>query len=56
MLRSVPSRPTLQRVFVMNGCRTLSNAFSASVENDHMILILFLIDVGPVFKISFFSL
>ena len=32
MLRYVPSIPTLVRVFVMNGCWTLSNAFSASVE------------------------
>ena len=32
MLRYVPSIPTLVRVFIMNGCWTLSNAFSASIE------------------------
>ena len=32
MLRYVPSVPTLVRVFVMNGCRILSHAFSVSVQ------------------------
>ena len=32
MLRFVPSIPTLVRVFLTNGCWTLSNAFSASIE------------------------
>ena len=32
MLRYVPSIPTLVRVFIMNGCWILSNAFSASIE------------------------
>ena len=32
MLRYVPSIPTLVRVFIMSGCWTLSNAFSASTE------------------------
>ena len=32
MLRYVPSIPTLVRVFVMNGCLSLSVAFSASIE------------------------
>ena len=30
VLNYVPSIPTLVRVLIMNGCRTLSNAFSAS--------------------------
>ena len=32
MMRYVPSKPTLLKVFIMNGCCTLSNAFSASIE------------------------
>ena len=32
MLRYVPSKPTLLRAFSMNGCYTLSNAFSSSIE------------------------
>ena len=32
LLRYVPSIPTLVRVFIMKGCWTLSDAFSASVE------------------------
>ena len=32
MLRYVPSIPTLVRVLITNGCWTLSNAFSASIE------------------------
>ena len=32
MFRNVPSIPTLVRVFIMNGCWTLSNAFSASIQ------------------------
>ena len=32
MLRYVPSIPTLLRVLIMNGCWTLSKAFSASIE------------------------
>ena len=32
MLRYVPSVPTLVRVFIMNGCWTLSDAFSASID------------------------
>ena len=32
MLRYVPSKPTLWRVFIMNGGCTLSNAFSTSIE------------------------
>ena len=32
MLRYISSKPTLLRVFIMNGCCTLSNAFSASIE------------------------
>uniref|UniRef100_A0A8W4FAF1 Uncharacterized protein n=1 Tax=Sus scrofa TaxID=9823 RepID=A0A8W4FAF1_PIG len=32
MFRNVPSVPTLVRVLIMNGCWTLSNAFSASIE------------------------
>ena len=32
MLRYVPSIPTFLRVFIMNGCCTLSNVFSASIE------------------------
>ena len=37
MLKSVPFKPILLMVFIVNGCCTLSNAFSASVENDHMV-------------------
>jgi len=32
MLRNVSSIPTLVRVFIMNGCWTLSNVFPASIE------------------------
>jgi len=32
MLRYVPSIQTLVRVLIMNGCWTLSDAFSASIE------------------------
>ena len=32
MLRYVPSKPTLLSVFIVHGCCTLSNAFSASIE------------------------
>ena len=32
MLRYVPSMPAFWRVFIINGCWILSNAFSASVE------------------------
>ena len=32
MFRNVPSISTLARVLIMNGCWTLSNAFSASIE------------------------
>ena len=32
MLRNAPSIPTLLSVFIRNGCRTLSNAFSASID------------------------
>ena len=32
MSRNYPSIPTLGREFTMNGCWTLSNAFSASIE------------------------
>ena len=32
ILMYVPSIPTLVRVFIMNGCWTSSNAFSASIE------------------------
>ena len=32
MFRNVPSIPTLVRVLIMNGCWTMSNAFSASIE------------------------
>ena len=32
MLRNVPSILTLARVFIINGCWTLSNAFSVSIE------------------------
>ena len=32
MLRYVPSIHTLVRVFIVNGCQILSNAFSASIE------------------------
>ena len=32
MLRYALSVPTLLRVLIMNGCWTLSNAFSASIE------------------------
>ena len=31
MLRNAPSIPTLLSVFIINGCCTLSNAFSASI-------------------------
>ena len=31
MLRNAPSTPTLLKVFIINGCCTLSNAFSASI-------------------------
>ena len=34
-LRDIASKPTLLRVYIMNGCCTLSNAFSAS--NDRII-------------------
>ena len=37
MLRYVPSVPTLVRVLIMNGCWTMSNAFSASIENGHVV-------------------
>ena len=32
MLRYVPSIPAFWRVFIINGCRILSKAFSASIE------------------------
>ena len=32
IFRNVPSIPTLVRVLIMNGCWTLSNAFSACIE------------------------
>ncbi|KAF6114704.1 hypothetical protein HJG60_010644 [Phyllostomus discolor] len=32
MLRNAPSIPTLLSVFIINGCCTLSNAFSASID------------------------
>ena len=32
MLRYVPSKPILVRVFIMNECCTLSNTFSAFIE------------------------
>ena len=32
MLRCVPSVSTLVRVLIMNGCGTLLNAFSVSIE------------------------
>ena len=32
MLRYVPSIPTMRRVFIMNKCWILANAFSASIE------------------------
>ena len=32
MLRNAPSIPTLLSVFTINGCCTLSNAFSASID------------------------
>ena len=32
MLRNAPSIPTLLSVFIRNGCCTLSNAFSASID------------------------
>src|SRR5512136_2061416 len=32
IFRNVPSIPTLVRVLIMNGCWTLSDAFSASIE------------------------
>ena len=32
MRRNIPSIPTLVRAFIMNGCWTLSNALSASIE------------------------
>ena len=32
MLRCVPSKPTLLIVFIMNGCCSFSNAFSACIE------------------------
>ena len=32
MLRNAPSIPTLLRVFIINGCCTLSNAFSTSID------------------------
>ena len=32
MLRYIPSIPTLVRVFIMNGCWILSNAFPTSIE------------------------
>ena len=32
MLRNAPSIPTLLSVFIRNGCYTLSNAFSASID------------------------
>ena len=32
MLRNAPSIPTLLSVFIINGCYTLSNAFSTSID------------------------
>ena len=32
MLRNAPSIPTLLRVFIINGCYTLSNAFSTFID------------------------
>ena len=32
VLRNAPSTPTLPSVFIINGCYTLSNAFSASID------------------------
>ena len=32
MLRNAPSIPTLLSVFIINGCCTLANAFSASID------------------------
>uniref|UniRef100_A0A8D1BQ78 Uncharacterized protein n=1 Tax=Sus scrofa TaxID=9823 RepID=A0A8D1BQ78_PIG len=48
MLRYVPSIPTLVRVFIMNGCWNLSNAFSASIE----IIMWFLTFVNVVYDID----
>ena len=37
MLRYVPSIPIFEKSFVMNGCWILSDAFSASIEMDHVV-------------------
>ena len=50
LLRYVPSIPTLARVFTMNGCSILSNAFSASIE----MVIWFLSFVDMVYHIDWF--
>jgi len=39
VLRYIPCIPTLLRIFIINECWILSNAFPASID-DHMILIL----------------
>ena len=41
MLRYIPSIPPLLRVFIKNGCFTLSNALSASTERISEILHIF---------------
>ena len=51
MLRNVPSILTLVRVFVVKGCWTLSNAFSASIE----IIIWFLTFVNVVYDVDVFA-
>ena len=59
MLRNAPSVPTLLSVFIISGCCTLSNAFSASIDMVMWFLsfILFIwyvtfIDFCAVWKIS----
>ena len=44
MLKYVPCKPTLLKVFIMNGCYSLSNAFSVSIEMI-MFFILSFVDV-----------
>ena len=49
MLSYVPSIPSLVRVFIMNGCWALSNAFSASIE---MMMWFFTFFVNVVYDID----
>ena len=52
MLRFVPSITTLVRVFIVNGCWTLSNAFSAPVEVIIYMVLIFLLVMWCIMSIG----